>query len=406
MTYDEKEYYRAVMGVEQGTHKGRPPGPRLVKPPPMADFQFYEKRRIEELFARENELNAQRRLLQIALKEAEPKEKKERSAFMKARKEELMGAGAGAVEGEVEATAAREWAAKPQESTRLAAEADSLMLSAEEEAERKALLAEGFASWAKRDFKTFTAACERHGRNAKDAVVVEIAEVTDKSPAEVARYFDVFWARYTELAEAPKFMDRIEKGEQKIKRREVLETIIADKVGRYPDPYRSLLLPYGPNKLASMRGYTEEEDRFLVCALNTLGYGCWDALKAEIRRHEGFRFNWFIKSRTPAELARRADALIRMLEKEAVEEGTAAGRELTQAGGVSRGRGGSRGGRGSRGGGAAKPRPSTGGRSTASGKRGRGGAGASSSPAIDDAMTDEDEDEADAPAPVKRGRAA
>jgi SWI/SNF-related matrix-associated actin-dependent regulator of chromatin subfamily A member 5 len=400
--YDEKEYYRAVMGVEQGTHKGRPPGPRLVKPPQMSDFQFFEKKRMEELFARENDLNAQRRLLQLAFKEAEPREKKERAAFVKSRREELVSGGTG--EAEAEAQAAREWAAKPQESTRLAAEADALVLTAEEENERKALLAAGFSSWAKRDFKTFTAACERHGRNAKEAVVTEIAEVTDKSVSEVGRYFDVFWARYSELTEAPKFMDRIEKGEQKIKRREVLETIIADKVGRYPDPYRSLLLPYGPNKLASMRGYTEEEDRFLVCALNTLGYGCWDALKAEIRRHEAFRFNWFIKSRTPAELARRADALIRMLEKEAVEDGTAAGRELTQAGGVSRGRGGARGGRPR--GAPARGRASTGGRGAAAsgGKRSRGGSAAASPAPRDEDMDEDDEEMEEAPAPVKRGR--
>ena len=41
-----------------------------------------------------------------------------------------------------------------------------------------------------------------------------------------------------------------------------------------------------------------------------------------------FRFDWFIKSRTPAELNRRADALLKMIDKEI--------RDLNSAGGSGR----------------------------------------------------------------------
>lgn len=47
-----------------------------------------------------------------------------------------------------------------------------------------------------------------------------------------------------------------------------------------------------------------------------LGYGNWDELKAEIRKSWRFRFDWFFKSRTPQELARRCDTLIRLIERE------------------------------------------------------------------------------------------
>lgn len=47
-----------------------------------------------------------------------------------------------------------------------------------------------------------------------------------------------------------------------------------------------------------------------------LGYGSWDELKAEIRKSWRFRFDWFFKSRTPQELGRRCDTLIRLIEKE------------------------------------------------------------------------------------------
>lgn len=49
---------------------------------------------------------------------------------------------------------------------------------------------------------------------------------------------------------------------------------------------------------------------------NKIGYGNWDQLKIEIRKSWRFRFDWFVKSRTPQELSRRCDTLIRLIEKE------------------------------------------------------------------------------------------
>jgi len=46
------------------------------------------------------------------------------------------------------------------------------------------------------------------------------------------------------------------------------------------------------------------------------GYGNWDTIKANLRNQQAFRFDWFIKSRTPAELGRRVESLIKMIEKE------------------------------------------------------------------------------------------
>jgi hypothetical protein len=63
------------------------------------------------------------------------------------------------------------------------------------------------------------------------------------------------------------------------------------------------------------RIYTQEEDQFILCTTHQIGYGNWDRLKQEIRRSWQFRFDWFLKSRTPQELGRRCDTLIKMLEK-------------------------------------------------------------------------------------------
>lgn len=53
-----------------------------------------------------------------------------------------------------------------------------------------------------------------------------------------------------------------------------------------------------------------------ICMVHKLGYGNWDELKAAFRTSPLFRFDWFIKSRTTQELARRCDTLIRLVEKE------------------------------------------------------------------------------------------
>jgi hypothetical protein len=50
-------------------------------------------------------------------------------------------------------------------------------------------------------------------RAAVDAVVLETAEGTDRPEAEVRRYHAVMWARYGELAEGHKFLERVTRGE-------------------------------------------------------------------------------------------------------------------------------------------------------------------------------------------------
>ena len=42
-------------------------------------------------------------------------------------------------------------------------------------------------------------------------------------------------------------------------------------------------------------------------------------IQQALRNHFGFRYNWFIKSRTVNELQRRVDFLVRLLEKEQIE---------------------------------------------------------------------------------------
>ncbi|KAL9320961.1 hypothetical protein ACSQ67_012800 [Phaseolus vulgaris] len=88
---------------------------------------------------------------------------------------------------------------------------------------------------------------------------------------------------------------------------------IGKKLDRYKNPWLELKIQYGQNK---GKLYNEECDRFMICMVHKLGYGNWDELKAAFRTSPLFRFDWFVKSRTTQELARRCDTLIRLVEKE------------------------------------------------------------------------------------------
>lgn len=147
-----------------------------------------------------------------------------------------------------------------------------------------------------------------------------------------------------------RIIKNIERGEARISRKDEIMKAIGKKLDRYKNPWLELKIQYGQNK---GKLYNEECDRFMVCFLcsllpplpslcelwcigsmfnylNTffachnmqicmvhkLGYGNWDELKAAFRTSPLFRFDWFVKSRTTQELARRCDTLIRLVEKE------------------------------------------------------------------------------------------
>ncbi|KAL6073870.1 ISWI chromatin-remodeling complex ATPase CHR11 [Balamuthia mandrillaris] len=276
--YSVDNYYREVMRT---TPAKKPTLPRPPKQPVIHDFQFYPPR-VSELL--EKETAAFRARLEYKKNKA------------------LEGhsgrASAAAEEGEEE---------QEQEEEK---EPDFGDLTEEERAEKDELLTQGFADWNRRDFQSFVKACERFGRRDLEAIA---QAVESKSLQQVTAYSKAFW-KYgpTMLKDWERVKTNIEKGEAKIHRREEMVQALRSKVSRYKNPWTQLKIAY-TNKT---KAYTPEEDRFLICMTDQLGYGNWEQLKMEIRKSWLFRFDWFFKSRTPIELSRRCDALIRMIEKE------------------------------------------------------------------------------------------
>ncbi|CAN8269599.1 unnamed protein product [Cochlearia groenlandica] len=183
-------------------------------------------------------------------------------------------------------------------------------LTAEEVEEKEALSEEGFATWGRRDFNSFLRACEKYGR---DDIKSIASEMEGKTEEEVERYANVFKERYKEINDYDRIIKNIERGEARIYRKDEIMKAIEKKLNRYRNPLLELKIQYGQNK---GKQYDEECDRFMICTIHELGYGNWDELKRALKRSQLFGFDWYVRTRTTQELARRCDTLIRLIEKE------------------------------------------------------------------------------------------
>ena len=309
-SYNERDYAArsmATTSVEKGL-------PKPKKMPDMKDFQLFNHARIAELY----ELEHQRDL----------KKAKELKRHIEAKGEA---------------------AEPPPEAPPTAEELAEL-------AERERLEHDGFPSWSKQEYTKFLRGSEKHGRTALQPIADEVGT---KTLEEVVAYSKAFYAQGPLLiADFDKQEKKIDEGERKIAEKERMATALKAKVSSTDNPWNMLALKYGNNRgaplqlerpgpqplaprVAASRTYgcslshirlqplthtvagklfTEEEDRFLVCMTNELGYGNWDDLKREVRRAPDFRFDWLFKSRTPIELGRRVDLLIRLIQNENKEK--------------------------------------------------------------------------------------
>ncbi|XP_044497849.1 ISWI chromatin-remodeling complex ATPase CHR11 isoform X1 [Mangifera indica] len=259
--YSESEYFKQTM--RQGG-PAKPKEPRIPRMPQLHDFQFFNTQRLSDLYEKEVRYlmqTHQKNQLKDTIDVDEPEE-----------------------------------GGDP--------------LTAEELEEKERLLEEGFSSWSRRDFNTFIRACEKYGRNDIKSIALEMEGKTEE---EVERYAKVFKERYKELNDYDRIIKNIERGEARISRKDEIMKAIGKKLDRYKNPWLELKIQYGQNK---GKLYNEECDRFMICMVHKLGYGNWDELKAAFRTSPLFRFDWFVKSRTTQELARRCDTLIRLVEKE------------------------------------------------------------------------------------------
>ncbi|KAG1702602.1 hypothetical protein DVH05_009551 [Phytophthora capsici] len=300
--YNEDEYYRQQAGLSK-PKKPKKSGSDAAKVPVVHDYQFFQQDRMVALLTKKTQVENRRKELNRLIKEAKTDEARAKSK--KAKGEDS--AENSAEEGEGDGDDAR--------SAALEKELNETEMEPADVKELEELEKEGFGDWTRRDLKQFINSCERYGRADKTRVCEEVSAVLGKDPAQVERYYDTFWSRYTELKDHAKYIEKIERGEKRLERNEVVKQALARKCSRYSHPLRDMRLHY-PAGYKS-KGYILDEDVFLVVMMNKYGpLEHWGEIRDEIRKAWQFRFDWFFKSRTIGELQKRGEVLTRMIERE------------------------------------------------------------------------------------------
>ena len=263
VSYNERDAYRGA-GASSSKPATEPGQPKRPKVPDMKDYQLFNVQRINELHEAEYQRELKRTKAASRLSEAGQEVPDE----------------------------------KP---------------SPEEIAEKKELEeldAAGFKDWTRNDYSRFIKSAEKNGRDKLDDIAEDL--LGTKTLEEVTTYSEAFWRLGpTHIGDWEKVSKKIEEGEKKIAEKSEMAQLLTFKVKSAGDnPWDNLTLKYGNNR---GKLFNEEEDRFLLCMTDKLGYGRWEELKREVRLRPEFRFDWLFKSRTPIELGRRVDLLIRVI---------------------------------------------------------------------------------------------
>lgn len=184
----------------------------------------------------------------------------------------------------------------------------------EEEIELKEkLLLECFSSWSRRDFTNYIHACAKYGRNNLE----EVAESLGRELEEVKRYTERFWQAKDEIEGYEKYVAQIEASERKAAKVLRQQEMLAMKIQELEDPLEDLRIHYPPNN--SKRVFSKLEDRFMLNCVYKYGIvdeNLGEKIKQDIAESELFRFDWYIASRTPHEIARRVNTLLLALARE------------------------------------------------------------------------------------------
>lgn len=190
---------------------------------------------------------------------------------------------------------------------------EAIPLSEEELKEKEDLLSQGFSNWTKKDLNAFVRANEKYGRMDIRSICKEFE---DRTSEDVIEYSRVFWERCDELQDIDRILAQIERGENKIDRLAAIKKALDFKVKKYQQPFHQLKIPHSTVR---DQNWSEEEDRFLICMLQKLGFdseNVYDKMQSAIRFAPQFQFNLFLRSRTSADLQKRCRALLGLIMKE------------------------------------------------------------------------------------------
>jgi SWI/SNF-related matrix-associated actin-dependent regulator of chromatin subfamily A member 5 len=176
-------------------------------------------------------------------------------------------------------------------------------LSKEELDRKEELYNLGFIGWTKKDFYAYVKACESVGRGN----VEEICSIlSNKNKDEVKRYHNTFWERYKEITEHEKIVAQLTRAEAKAKRHFSIKNILSKKYSSGDPNFR---LFYSPNTRS--KHFSELADKAIL--FNYFKHldesDCYDSVIRALRRDGDFKFDYYVKTRTPLEIQRRVNVL-------------------------------------------------------------------------------------------------
>jgi SWI/SNF-related matrix-associated actin-dependent regulator of chromatin subfamily A member 5 len=280
-SYSMDQYYRQALATGGRTADPKPKVPRAPKQIAIHDWQFFPPE-LQELQEKETAYFHKEIGYKAILPDGPEEELSEREAERELEQQEIDNA---------------------------------VPLTQEEQEEKARMSEEGFANWNRRDFQQFINGSAKFGRTN----YVDIAtEVDSKTPDEIKEYAKVFWKRYTEIQDYPKYIRVIELGEEKMRKMSHQRKMLRKKMDMYRVPLQQLKINYTVST-TNKKVYTEEEDRFLLVMLDRHGVdgeGLYEKIREEIRDSPLFRFDWFFLSRTPVEIGRRCTTLLNTVAKE------------------------------------------------------------------------------------------
>lgn len=192
---------------------------------------------------------------------------------------------------------------------------NAVPLTEEEQAEKAQLSEEGFSHWNRRDFQQFVNGSAKFGRTDYEGIATE---VDSKAPEEIKEYARVFWKRYTEIQDYPKYLRVVEQGEERLRKTSHQRKMLRKKLEMYRVPLQQLKINYTVST-TNKKTYSEDEDRFLLVMLDKLGNeeeNLYEKIRDEIRESPLFRFDWWFLSRTPVEIGRRCTTLLNTVARE------------------------------------------------------------------------------------------
>lgn len=279
-SYSMDKYFKQAMYPSSKTEQ-KPKAPRAPKQVPVHDYQFYPPR-LRELQERETSAFRKEIGYKVPLADGDEENLEEREAER------------AKAQGEID---------------------NAVPLTDEEQAEKTELSEQGFGDWNRRDFQQFVNGSGRYGRADYESIADDI---DSKTTAQVKAYAKVFWQRYKEINDYPKYLKIVEDGEERMRRVEHQRKMLRKKLSSYRVPLQQLKINYSVST-TNKKVYTEEEDRFLLVLLDKYGIdseNLYENIREEIRESPLFRFDWFFLSRTPIELSRRCTTLLTTVMRE------------------------------------------------------------------------------------------